>query len=104
MRIMGGSKDKKSRCGCPEHGRLSAGAHSGLRDDHLIAAKGKYVSKKIMDILNVPRGKSYICRGCIEYARQQMKVINGSHFVVYCCAACIHVRNSNWTYFRMDKC
>ena len=42
---------------------------------HLIITKNRNISKEILDILKIPKGRKYDCTACTKYARSMIKLI-----------------------------
>ena len=68
-------------CGCPGHGILSADDDSEATGVHLLMTKNRNISKEILDILKIPKGRKYVCIACAKYARSVIKVIKVMYYV-----------------------
>ena len=65
------------QCSCPDHNRYASSGDSVQQSDALkgtlVSIKSKSVPQWVKNYLGLSSGKigKHVCRGCIEYARQQ---------------------------------
>ena len=86
------AKSKMKRCVCPEHDAITvSSATDGADQDQdvskkkLLSVKSKTVPMWAMRVLKISdkRFDRYLCKGCLEYAKLQAKVINYISWVNY---------------------